>query len=468
MTRQLVSQQRKIVRGDRSSLKFDGNDSVAVTYNFPTDAFSVSFWYNSLMDKELQDNDQIFGKSGSFSFGRQSTNPAYVYAYLDAPNDYAGLRHLRFKATKELKPLGWHNRVIVVYVEDDTAYMKEYEDNELIKTSTVDYTGSSSTPSGNLYIGNSQGSSSVYGFHGLIKGVKIYNRKLTSSEVRDLYYSKNIEYDPDGEWKFDEGAGSTVYDTSGNGNNGIIIGATWSADVPSPTRKKIDGNLVPNGDFSIAPPFAGESDTGVVDNSSAYASAGTYGVSTSGEKEIYKWKADMYQTSSPRGAKYDFEVKQSGIASMKLSGTDIKERVNITLGQRQYGDLNNQYDIREHLIPVKPNMAYTLSVVAKIDIESQTGDPFGTNHVAIDALEHSSSSFKAHNRLYFDGTETSWAEKTLTFTTTADTRYINIYAGIGGNSTNYWTGSMWLDKIVLKLASVIIIGSWAVGSGMVS
>ena len=33
-------------------------------------------------------------------------------------------------------------------------------------------------------------------------------------------------------WNFNEGSGDTVYDISGNGNDGVINGATYSEDVP--------------------------------------------------------------------------------------------------------------------------------------------------------------------------------------------------------------------------------------------
>ncbi len=33
--------------------------------------------------------------------------------------------------------------------------------------------------------------------------------------------------DPVGWWKFDEGSGTIAADSSGNGNDGKIIGATW-------------------------------------------------------------------------------------------------------------------------------------------------------------------------------------------------------------------------------------------------
>jgi hypothetical protein len=35
-----------------------------------------------------------------------------------------------------------------------------------------------------------------------------------------------------GWWSFDEGSGTTVHDYSGNGNDGIIYGATWTTDTP--------------------------------------------------------------------------------------------------------------------------------------------------------------------------------------------------------------------------------------------
>ena len=37
-----------------------------------------------------------------------------------------------------------------------------------------------------------------------------------------------------GYWNFNDGQGSTLTDLSGNENNGIIYGATWSDDVPPP------------------------------------------------------------------------------------------------------------------------------------------------------------------------------------------------------------------------------------------
>ncbi|MDO8592254.1 MAG: DUF2341 domain-containing protein [bacterium] len=75
----------------------------------------------------------------------------------------------------------------------------------------------------NLQIGNSQGEY----FPGSIDETRIYNRALSDREVRDLY---NFAPGPVGWWKMEEGSGTALYDTSGNGNNSNFAGGpTWSA-----------------------------------------------------------------------------------------------------------------------------------------------------------------------------------------------------------------------------------------------
>ena len=62
---------------------------------------------------------------------------------------------------------------------------------------------------------------------GTLDEVRLYNRTLTPSEVVALY---NWAPGPVGYWKFDEGTGSSAYDSSGNGNNGTLTGSPkWSA-----------------------------------------------------------------------------------------------------------------------------------------------------------------------------------------------------------------------------------------------
>jgi hypothetical protein len=60
--------------------------------------------------------------------------------------------------------------------------------------------------------------------HGLIDEVRIYNRALSAAEIR-YHYNRG---GPVAHWKFDEGSGSTAYDSTNNNNDGTISGATWT------------------------------------------------------------------------------------------------------------------------------------------------------------------------------------------------------------------------------------------------
>ena len=62
---------------------------------------------------------------------------------------------------------------------------------------------------------------------GLIDETRIYNRTLSPAEVNQLY---NWAPGPIGWWKMDDGSGSTVSDSSGNGNNGTAaFSPQWTA-----------------------------------------------------------------------------------------------------------------------------------------------------------------------------------------------------------------------------------------------
>jgi hypothetical protein len=67
-------------------------------------------------------------------------------------------------------------------------------------------------------------------FNGTIDEVRIYNRSLTADEIKTHYEEKKS---PGlvAEWHFDEGSGNITEDSSGNGNDGTIHGATWTTGV---------------------------------------------------------------------------------------------------------------------------------------------------------------------------------------------------------------------------------------------
>jgi hypothetical protein len=79
---------------------------------------------------------------------------------------------------------------------------------------------------------------------GAMAGFKIFNTALTAAQVADLYLNPE-KIVPDGVassalklWlPMMEGAGTTAYDGSGNGNHGTINGATWVSGIGAPVAQ---------------------------------------------------------------------------------------------------------------------------------------------------------------------------------------------------------------------------------------
>ena len=74
-----------------------------------------------------------------------------------------------------------------------------------------------------------------FGYH--VKGnkshVSCFNRVLNTNEIKLLSQGLPISRQGlVGEWKLNEMSGTTAYDTSGQGNHGTIVGATYSTEKP--------------------------------------------------------------------------------------------------------------------------------------------------------------------------------------------------------------------------------------------
>jgi len=81
-------------------------------------------------------------------------------------------------------------------------------------------------------------------FDGQIAGVKIFNTALTAAQVADLYNNPEkivptgVSNDALKLWlPMQEGAGTTAYDGSGNGNHGTISGATYTHGIGAPVSQ---------------------------------------------------------------------------------------------------------------------------------------------------------------------------------------------------------------------------------------
>jgi hypothetical protein len=228
-----------------------------------------------------------------------------------------------------------------------------------------------------------------------------------------------------------EGAGSIAYDTSGNANNGTITSPTWTRDTPSKTRKAVNGNLVFNGDFEIAPVV------NVATTTPARWIDGTAGGSTT--NNIFGWY--FSSTTGTTSTQFDTATTNNGAASLKLSATATSTAIVVTSTQRLSGVLAYGYE-------ALPSTSYTASVWIKTALVSGSA----TTGVGFKFIERSgavstvTTSYVATNIV----TTTGWTRYSATFTTNAATRFLLPACEIVGNDgTATLIMDAWFDDITL-------------------
>jgi len=143
----------------------------------------------------------------------------------------------------------------------DGTTLKGYVNGILIGSITASF--DFSTASGLLTLFKHSGA--VQYAEGSMSGFKIFNTALTAAQVADLYLNPE-KIVPDGVadsalklWlPMMEGAGTTAYDGSGNGNHGTISGATWVSGIGAPVAQTAlvswnkGTNVVQNTDVSAS------------------------------------------------------------------------------------------------------------------------------------------------------------------------------------------------------------------------
>ncbi len=81
-----------------------------------------------------------------------------------------------------------------------------------------------------------------YRLNGFVKRVCFWtNKYFSDEEIKNLHFKNVVPYKDDPtklvlNLKLNEGAGDIAYDSSGNGNNATISGATWSTNTPTKPR----------------------------------------------------------------------------------------------------------------------------------------------------------------------------------------------------------------------------------------
>ena len=224
---------------DSTGLRFDGiNDYIFIEENVIPDSgdHTISVWLKA--DLNNNGNRTILSQSDTsgspFYFGSSSKSDSVGTIKMN--DDWDALKDTEF-----LLDNNWHYYTIVTdgtigdssNIIDTSSF---YIDGELI--TQVMGSGKSYPKDESFFIATMWDSSGEY-FSGLIDEVSIWDRKLSSEEIRQLYNSgagadptfDTLDYTGSsnliGFWPFNEGADSSVSDYSGNGYDGQIIGASW-------------------------------------------------------------------------------------------------------------------------------------------------------------------------------------------------------------------------------------------------
>ncbi len=217
-----VASDRKLAKGHIGNyLEFDGKDDYvdagnAASLNI-TNAITVSAWVNIL---NTSANQRIIGKSNVWLTGWSSIaydigmSSGFVrWRIGNGTNQDPGVNEVTYPAVA-----GWQH-IVATYDGSTTSI---YKNGVLQQSKAISITIlSTANP---LKISDTSGS---FPFNGSIDEVKIYNRALSAAEISEQY---EIGRGLVGAWNFDEAGGTTVADSSGQGNTGTLVnGPTWDS-----------------------------------------------------------------------------------------------------------------------------------------------------------------------------------------------------------------------------------------------
>lgn len=433
-TNRQAASRRVMPREMRASLSFDGvDDYIEIPdASLPASAFQNGFSFGAWINPKSvgETNGRIFDKStddsgnDGFRFGLTSSNRWFLQINAGT---VVGSSNLAIK---------YNNWQYVLTTVAANGTVTHYING--VRSGTPATTGALAgiTTTNALRIGNRSGGTDRT-FDGRIAEARIWNRPLTADEIRAIHFDRIVPTTGlVGEWKMNEGAGSTATDTSGNANHGTITGAIWSADTPTKARQLVGGNLVRNGDFSYVPPFVAAT------NVTSRWIDGTAGGSTSIENarlfNVYATGANQWS------AQFDETVLYNGKPSIMLRTLATGSYASAFLSPQGPGN-------RQILIPVRPGRTYQLRGAYKTRYTS--GDSNDGAFIALLPVRGDLSLRTTLNATTKVKTTISWTEYDYTYTPHADDRYVTIrlthygHTGAGTLIMDAWFANIRLTEV---------------------
>jgi hypothetical protein len=213
------------------ALDFDGvNDYIDVPYLDSLANTGVSSTFSFYFNADALTGNMVFAEQ------RKDASNRYVVWYDHAnPQIQLYINSVSYSVSFPLTETGrWFYFTGVV----DGSTAKMYINGKLIgSTSYVPFESNV-----DFYLGTYNGASDFF-YNGKMTNAKIFNTALTAAQVADLYNNpeKVVPTGLESNLKLwlpmMEGAGTTAYDGSGNGNHGTISGATYVNGVGAPVAQ---------------------------------------------------------------------------------------------------------------------------------------------------------------------------------------------------------------------------------------
>ena len=225
-----------------------GNDQSPKGYNRAELYSGKALDFDGVNDYVNLDGFTMSGNTGTFCFYADIDNDAYIFdmnpnRFIIVHNQTSG-QGIRVFNNNAWTNYGNIDRVGVLFytiVCDGTSQSVFVNGQQHGSTQTVTALDLSSA-TGVKLMSNYNGNGTFA--NGAMSGFRIFNTALTAAQVADLYNNPE-KIVPTGVadsalklWlPMQEGAGTTAYDGSGNGNHGTISGATWTHGVGAPVAQ---------------------------------------------------------------------------------------------------------------------------------------------------------------------------------------------------------------------------------------
>lgn len=214
----------KTIFDSGSSLKFDGTGKVTIPfdpiYNI-SDKVTLSAWFNP-----ESNNGTILVKGGepeTYSMGIRNGKAFFYRETQTGTNKY-------LNGSISISLNEWHNLTVVDDGNEMSIYVDGVKDANVLSSAGWD----AGTDSSVVLIGGSgqSGGESVNAgaFKGSIKDVQIINDAKDQNEINQIMFQDTPSNDPNlvGNWKLNEGSGTSVSDSSSNEVPGVVTNGVWN------------------------------------------------------------------------------------------------------------------------------------------------------------------------------------------------------------------------------------------------